>query len=81
MSYKKKPNFLESAEAVSVKERLLSMAANIDYSTTSTYSSDGGKYPDHQMSFVDKHMSYLASHPSVNPEQYLANLRLMSRIR
>ncbi len=81
MSYSKKPNFLESVEAVNVKARLLQMQTDQAFNTHSTYSADETKYPDHQMSFVDKHMSYLAGHPAVNPEQYLANLRLISKIR
>ncbi len=81
MSYSKKPNFLESIEAVEIKKRLQLMQSDHTFNTHSTYSADETKYPDHQMSFVDKHMTYLATHPGVNPEQYLANLRLISRIR
>jgi hypothetical protein len=81
MSYSKKPNFLESVEAVNVKARLLQMQTDRAFNTHSTYSADETKYPNHQMSFVDKHMAYLASHPAVDPEHYLANLRLISKIR
>ena len=49
------------------------------YDVKSSYSSDSEKYPDHKMPFSDKHYNYLLSHPDVDPEQYLANLRLMLR--
>lgn len=34
-----------------------------------------------ETSFYEKHMSYLKSHPKVNPAHYLANLRTMIKIR
>jgi hypothetical protein len=33
------------------------------------------------MSFREKHLAYLKSHPKINPENYLANLRTMIKIR
>jgi hypothetical protein len=81
MSYKKRPNFYESEEAVEVKEILLSMQNDPKYFTDSSYSADGEKYPDHVRSFVEKHMAYLQSHPDVNASQYLANLRLITKLR
>lgn len=41
------------------------------------YNSD--KWPNHEMPFVDFHMTYLKDHPSLDPKQYLANLRLALR--
>ncbi len=78
---KKKIAFLESEEAVSVKQELLSMAKDMTYNTLSSYSANSDTYPDNLIPFVDKHMSYLNTHPSVDTEHYLANLRLMTRIR
>ena len=34
-----------------------------------------------EMSFSEKHSSYLRAHPKVNPEFYLSNLRTMIKIR
>jgi hypothetical protein len=33
------------------------------------------------MTFREKHLAYLMSHPKINPENYLANLRTMIKIR
>ncbi len=81
MSYKKRPNFLESEEAIEVKRTLLSMQEDDHYNTASSYSADSEKHPDHTISFVDKHMAYLQTHPEVNTSQYLANLRLITKFR
>jgi hypothetical protein len=35
----------------------------------------------HLMSFAEKHASYLKCHPKVNPQNYLANVKTMIRIR
>jgi hypothetical protein len=34
-----------------------------------------------EMSFSQKHFTYLRTHPKVNPEFYLSNLRAMIKIR
>lgn len=81
MSYKKRPNFYESDQAAGVKLALQEMQANLQHNTDSSYSADVVKYPDHQINFVDKHMQYLQAHPEVNPLQYIANLRLITRLR
>jgi len=78
---KKKVDFYESEVGISVEKELHAMAADIKYSTDASYSTDGGNYSDHLRPFVDKHMQYLASHPTVDPAHYLANLRLMTKIR
>ena len=57
------------------------MAADEMYSTLASYSANGETHPDHIMPFVEKHMTYLNTHPSVDPAQYLANLRLMTKKR
>lgn len=78
---KKRPNFFESAEGLAIKETLMAMAADVTYHTLSTYSANGLLYPDNQISFVDKHMEYLRTHPATDPQHYLSNLRLMTRIK
>lgn len=81
MSYKKRPNFYESEEAEGVKKTLENMQSDAKYNTESSYSADSAKHPDHLINFVDKHMAYLQSHPDVNPTQYIANLRLITKLR
>lgn len=81
MSQKKRPNFYDSDEATTIKQTLISMQTDIRYTTDSSYSANIDKYPDHIRPFVEKHMEYLHTHPSVDPNQYLANLRLITKVR
>ena len=78
---KKRPDLYTSEEGAKIEEALKKMATDIGYSTIDTYSANADAHPDHLVSFVDKHMAYLQSHPSVDPDHYLANLRLMTRVR
>jgi len=57
------------------------MEADATMSTPSSYTPDGTLYPDHVLTFTDKHLLYLKQHSKINAEQYLANLRLKIRIR
>lgn len=78
---KKKFNFFESEEGVAVKQTLRLMTEDTRYNTDSSYSADSGSYPNNLIPFVDKHMNYLRSHPSTDPQHYLSNLRLITRLR
>ena len=78
---KKKINLYESEEGLLIQKELIAMAADLSFNTGSSYSTDSEAYSDHLIPFVDKHMRYLMAHPSVDPAHYLANLRLMTRIR
>lgn len=79
-TYKKKPDFFETEEGIEARRALQAMVSNPAYATKATYSPNTELYPDKQVPFIDKHMSYLKSHPATNPSQYLSNLRLMTRI-
>ena len=78
---KKKVNLYESEEGALILQELRTIAADVKYNTGSSYSADSSSYSDNLIPFVDKHMRYLILHPSVDPAHYLANLRLMTRIR
>lgn len=78
---RKKTNLFETAEGVEIVAQLQRMAADVAYNTLASYSADAMLHPDHLVSFVEKHTAYLTSHPSVDPQQYLANLRLMTKKR
>jgi hypothetical protein len=80
-STQKRPSFYETPEAIEAEKLLIEMSKDSAYNTGTSYSADGEMYPDHQRPFVDKHMEYLRSHPAMSPQHYLANLRLMTRIR
>ena len=81
MSTVKKKNFFGSEEAIQIEKMLHLMATDTAYNTNSSYSADAVHYPDNLIPFVDKHMNYLKAHPSLDPQHYLANLRLMTKIR
>lgn len=57
------------------------MEADNTMSTPTSYTPNSTLYPDHVLTFTDKHLLYLKQHPKLNAEQYLANLRLKVRIR
>lgn len=80
-STKKRSNFLESEEGVRAKEKLEAMVENNDFITTDGFSADMEQHPDGVISFVDCHMEYLRTHPQIQVDHYLANLRLRTRNR
>jgi hypothetical protein len=64
-----------------VREKLEQMAADLSLSTPSSYSPDTENHPDNQISFVDRHIDYLLSHPKLDSGHYLSNLRMKIRSR
>lgn len=65
-----------------VREKLEEMERNPLLNTrASSYSANADLYPDGQIPFVEKHLAYLLEHPKVDHAQYLANLRLMLKVR
>lgn len=77
----KKTKFFDSVEGEEVKQMLKDMVKDKGYNTDSSYSANSDLYPDSQIPFVDKHVNYINNHPSLDPHHYLANLRLMTRVR
>ena len=80
-STKRSTNFVNSVEGQAIRAQLEAMALSSTFNTTSTYSAKTEIYADNLIPFVDKHMNYLTSHPSLNPDIYLSNLRLMTRLK
>ncbi|HXR49841.1 MAG TPA: hypothetical protein VN778_02340, partial [Verrucomicrobiae bacterium] len=74
-------SFLDSQEAKDIRRALQQMALDSSYSTASSYSADSLTYPDNLIPFIDKHMNYLNAHPKLDASMYLANIKLMSRVR
>jgi hypothetical protein len=66
---------------VDVEKALDLIEQDASFNTGSSYSANTDAYPDHLIPFKAKHMAYLRTHPKTDPEHYLANLRLMMRIR
>jgi hypothetical protein len=79
-TYKKKPHFFDTAAGAAALQALQKMVADSAYATNAGYSANAALYPDNVISFVDKHMCYLRDHPATNPEHYISNLRLMTRV-
>jgi hypothetical protein len=78
---KKQTEMFQIMEDAGVLRTLQLMEQDESLKTESSYSANGVLYPDHQIPFAKKHMAYLMSHPNVNPDQYLSNLRLIIKIR
>lgn len=81
MAQSKRPGFLLSEEATYIRKQLENMEQDPEYDTRPTYSANTTLYPDHMVSFSDKHMKYLETHPRVDCIYYVSNLRLITKIR
>jgi len=78
---KTRPKFFDTELGIRIEKALHEMTRDKSFNTASTYSADSETYPDNLISFVDKHMTYLVAHPSLDAQMYVANLRLMTRKR
>ncbi len=77
----KNNNFVNSEIGIDARQKLMALMRDELHNTPSTYSSNTEVYPDSLIPFVDKHMEYLRVHPNIDPQQYISNLRLMSKIK
>jgi len=80
-STQRKSNFYDSEAGAEAKQVLRSMVSDKAFNTEASYSANSDLYPKHSMSFEEKHMAYLNAHPATDSRHYLANLRLMTRVR
>lgn len=78
---KTRRDFFGTEEGIEIKRKLQQLAGDNLYNTASSYSANTLLYPDNLIPFVDKHMNYLINHPSLEPNEYLANIKLMARLR
>lgn len=60
---------------------LQSMTEDAQYHTVASYTVDKNMYPNNLIPFIDKHLAYLKTHQNLDPSQYMANLRILTRIR
>jgi hypothetical protein len=79
-TFKKRISFFDSELGLEIAQTLQLMTKDSSYNTKSSYSANSTLYPNHLMSFVDKHMNYLNTYPSINPYHYVSNLRLITRV-
>lgn len=69
--------FFASEEGKQLRDQLTKMTEDDAYNTRTMYSTsekDG-------MTFVDKHMKYMGLYPNLNRQQYVSNLRLMTKLK
>lgn len=77
---KKRENLFTSEQGADIRRMLEEMMKDSCYNTAASYCANSEKYPDNQMPFIDKHLTYLNAHPAVDPTSYLANLKLMTKV-
>ena len=64
-------------EELEIRQALRTMELDQALNTESSYSANTALWPDHRITFTEKHMAYLRAHPTLNPRHYLSNLKLM----
>lgn len=67
--------FFESEAGKLLRQELLEMAQSEDYNTRTMYSTQD----TNGLSFVDKHMKYMSQFPELQCNQYVSNLKLMTK--
>lgn len=77
----RKIDFMTSERGLLTMQKLKDMVTSDSYHTESSYSANTTLYPNNLVPFVEKHMAYLRDRPNVDPDNYVANLRLMTKIR
>lgn len=60
---------------------LEAMEADNIYNTPSRYSPNTALYPNNMISFAAIHLAYIRKYPTIDPYQYLQNLRLTTLVR
>lgn len=78
-TYKKRQDFFTSSEGILAAQVLRDMVSDNTYITPPSFSANTEQYPDNLIPFFDKHMFYMRDHPSTDPQQYISNLRIMTR--
>lgn len=78
---KSRPGFADTDIGQDIKQKLKLLTKDPRYNTVSSYSTNGLLYSNNLIPFIDKHMNYLVSHPLLDPYKYIANVKLVTRIR
>lgn len=73
----KQKEFLDSEAGSNARRELKKMDGDPMYNTRSKFT----PLQNQALSFVDRHMKYLSEHPKLDPKHYLANIRLMTRLK
>lgn len=75
----KSRQFTAEEEAL-VMAKLKMMEKDLGFNTESQYSGNIEKHPNNLITFTEKHMNHLKKFPNINPDQYILNLKLMTRV-
>lgn len=78
---KTRKGFFDTEEGEEIKRKFQRMLADNSYNTISSYSANTLLYPDNLIPFVEKHMDYLIKHPLLDADMYLANIKLITKVR
>ncbi len=68
-------------EEAEVLATLRAMEADEKYNTPSRYSSNTALYPNNLITFSALHIAYIRKYPETNPQQYLQNLKMITKVR
>jgi len=79
MTVRREEDIINNVDEGDIVAALRSLESNPLYLTEPTYRGNIEKWPDHQISFIDFHLHYMKSQPTLNPWHYLANLKLKLR--
>lgn len=80
MAKSSKSRHFSAEEEAQVMEQLRTMEGDAAFNTTAQYSGNTEKHPNNQITFTEKHMDHLKKFPNINPDQYILNLKLMTRV-
>ena len=69
--------FINNVHEDEIISALSLMETNSSYVTKPAYKGNVEKWPDHQISFIEFHITYLKAHPLLDPGHYISNLKLM----
>lgn len=72
---------MTASEEAAVLATLQAMEADTQYRTSSKYHTNTEKYPNNLITFSEIHLTYLKKFPAIKPNQYINNLKLITRLR
>lgn len=79
MAAPQQEGYINNVSENEIVAALKTLKRNSLYRTEPAYRGNAEKWPNNQISFVDFHIGYLKMHPTLDPNHYIANLRLMLR--
>ena len=78
---KASPKWTRTVKEEDVLDNLKKLEKDPLYNTPSRYHADTERYPKNLITFAQTHLEHLKKFPKVDPDQYISNLKLMTKIR